>query len=172
LTEPRARWLFEGQCLSWAGKRLGCLTWAQIRYSKRKGAELFDDGRCYTNGTGTTTHHDYITGVNATADPMLYQLLLLAGNAVDVLGETEMLPEHYFGVQQSYPHRLVRTVDITRPLPAPEAFLEDSAVCHLCTTIKPDGSHSLFPQFEGRARGVLWSAGGRAYVWEKLIARQ
>lgn len=171
LTKKRAEWLFNVQCLSWSGKRFNALTAAQKTFAKAEWKELFDDGRCFTNHTGTDTRHDYINGTHTDRIDMEYQLLLLGGNKVDVLGDVEMLPEKYFGIQKAYPHRLIRTVDIDH-LPEPEAFLEDPYVCHLCTTIKPDGSHGLFPQFEGQARGVLWSKNGRAWIWTHLIGKR
>ncbi len=172
MTEVRARWLFEVQCLAWKHKRSNLLTPAELKYAYGEWVELFDGFRCFTNGTGTTSHHDYITGANPAADPMLYQLLLLAGNRVDVLGEDQFFPENYFGIQKSYPHRLIRAVDLNQPLPAPEAFLEDPYICHICTTIKPDGTHGRFPQFDGEARCVVWAPGGSAYVWTRIISNE
>lgn len=168
LTEKLARWLFDIQCLSWAGKRAGGLTPVQLEFAKREWKKLFDDGRCWTNKTGTDTHHDYINGTNIGKGDMYYQVLLLAGNRVDVLSGVENYPESYFGIRRSYPHRVIRAVDIDN-LPAPEAALSDPCVCHLATTIKPSGERGIFPQFEGRARGVLLAKGGRLKVWDRLI---
>lgn len=168
LTEVRARWLFDVQCLSWRGKRASQLSPSDLRYAKTEWLEYMDDARCFTNQSGTDTHHDYITGRNSTKSDMSYQLLLLGGNRVEVIGETVNLPEKYFNVQQSYPHRLLRTVDIDH-LPSPESFLRDPFVCHTPTTIKPTGETGVFPQFDGKAKCVLWSRGGTAYVWEHLI---
>jgi hypothetical protein len=169
LTELRARWLFDLQCLSWKGKRASALTSTERTYAHGQWKWFMDDGRCFTNHAGTDSHHDYITGVNVGADDMSYQLLLLAGNRVDVVSESEIFPENYFGIHKNYPHRLIRAIDIDR-LPSPESVLADPYVCHQCTTIKPTGEHGIFPQFDGRARGVIWARGGSAWIWERLIS--
>lgn len=131
LTETRARWLFDLQCLSWRGKYADELTPSDLVYAKSQWKQLFDDGRCFTNKAGTDSRHDYINGTLPTADNMEYQLLLLAGNLVDVRSGVQMFPENYFGIQASYPHRLLRTIDIDR-LPSPESVLSDPYVCHQC----------------------------------------
>lgn len=169
LNKSRSLWLFDLQCLSWRNKHYYELTSSDLKYAKAQWKQLFDDGRCFTNKTGTDTRHDYINVTNTTADDMEYQLLLLAGNKVDVQGNTEYFPEKYFGKQQAYPHRKIRAIDINKPLPAPELILKDPYVCHICTTIQPNGTKGIFPQFDGKSRGVIWAKDGYAYIWEKLI---
>jgi hypothetical protein len=167
MTEERSWWFFEVQCLSCFGKRFSALNSAQRSFAKADWVEFMDDKRCFTNDNGTTTHHDYITGRNPDKGDMYYQTLILGGNVVDVLSDTGMLPERYFNKPASYPHRRIRAVNPNN-LPTPEDFLKDPAVCHLCTTIKPTGEHGLFPQFDEKARCVLW-AKDPLYVWERLI---
>lgn len=168
LNKTRSLWLFDLQCLSWRGKHYYELTSPDLKYAKAQYKVLFDDGRCFTNKAGTTTHHDYINVANTLAADMQYQLLLLAGNVVDVLSKTTYFPETYFNKQQAYPHRKIRALDINK-LPAPEVALKDPYVCHICTTIQSNGTKGVFPQFDGKSRGVIWAKYGDAWVWERLL---
>jgi hypothetical protein len=160
MTQAVQLWLFDVLCLA------SGLSGSTARDEWR---QYLDDGRCFTNGSGTDTHHDYIRGTNAAADDMYWEPLICAGNRVDVIGEAVSISKRYFGVQASYRHYPVRVLDPLK-LPTPQEFLMDPCVCHVPTTIKPDGTHGVFPQFGGRAVYPLWAVGGKAWVWERLIS--
>lgn len=174
LSETRQKWLAEVLGLAWIGTPYSGMNKPQRQEFIYWWRQYLQDGRCFTNKAAWNTkdnpHADFIQGINLNAQPMQWENLLLAGNMVDVLSETTVTKtERYTGVQASYRHYRVRCVD-SRKLPAPEKFLLDRYVCHIPTTIKPDGTTGVFPQFDGRAVTPLWQVGD-CYVWDRLIKK-
>lgn len=169
MTKGVQLWLFDVLCLAAYGVLPAMMGASLLKTAKAEWKEYLDNGRCFTNRAGTDTHRDYINGTNIGADDMMWEPLILGGNQVDVIGESVNFPKRYFGVRASYRHYPLRVLDPLR-LPSPQSFLLDPCVCHKPTTIKPTGEHGIFPQFGGRAVYPLWAVGGKAWVWERLIA--
>lgn len=169
LPEKRQRWLFDVLCLSAYGKVAGGLTANQFREAKSEWAEYLDDGRCFTNRTGTTTHHDYINNTNTGADLMRWEPLLTGGNWVELTGRVKSISTSYlnFGVH-SYSHYEARAINVNA-LPTPETFLLDDCVCHVPTTIQPSGQTGIFPQWGEKARYPLWSTSNSVWIWSQLL---
>lgn len=170
MTKTVQTWLFDVLCLSAYGVLPSMMGTSLLKQAKNEWAVYLDDGRCFTNRSGTDTHHDYINGTNTSADDMMWEPLICGGNQVEVIGNAVNIPKRYFGVQSNYKHYPVRVLDPLK-LPSPQTFLTDPAVCHKPTTIKPTGEHGVFPQFGGRAVYPLWAVGGKAWVWERLIGQ-
>ena len=166
LTRTRQEWLFEVNCLSAYGK---IPTGAQLKVAKATWAELFDDGRCFTNGTGTGSRRDYINGTNTTKGDMLFEPLLTGGWKVKSTGKRENISTTYLQYgRKSYPHIEVVCVDPDN-LPSPAVFLADDTLWHRPTTIKPDGTRGVFPQFDEKAVIPMFGPKGRAWIWERLL---
>lgn len=171
LTRVRQLWLFDVLCLAGYNKLPVDMTKAEKTVAIGDWAKLMKGGVCFNNGAGWGDGYaDFIQGLNISALPMEWEPLLCAGNVVDVTGEPVNISNGYLklGVK-SLPHYPIRTLDATKPLPDPRSFLQDPAICHRATTIKPDGTHGDFPQFNGNVVYPLWSLKPN-YVWSKLIA--
>lgn len=169
MTKAVQLWLFDALCLAAYGYVAGGLSPSLLKTAKMEWKQYLDDGRCFTNRSGTDNHHDYINGTNVTASDMLWEPLLCGGNVVEITGPGVMIPKRYFGVRTSYRHYPVRALDPLK-LPDVAAFLKDPCVCHKPTTIKPTGEHGTFPQFGGKAVYPLWAVGGKAWVWDRLLS--
>lgn len=170
LTEKRQVWFFNVLCLAAYGKTSDKLTRIERPKAISEWASLMDGGRCFTNRKGWNNGRaDYIQRLNLNADPMEWEPLLLGGNQVKVIGNAFPLSNNYLGQgTRTYLHYPIRVVN-PEDLPDPAAFLSDRAVCHVPTTIRPDGTKGIFPQFGGRAVYPLWALHGSAYVWDRLI---
>jgi hypothetical protein len=167
LNERRQRWLYDVLCI--ARYNTTYLTAAQTTIAKKEWKDYLDDGRCFTNRTGTDSRHDYINGTNVNADDMEWEPLVTGNNFVELTGRTRQISTSYlsFGVK-SYKHWECRAVD-PNDLPNPSAFLLDAAVCHTPTTIQPTGLTGYFPQWDGFAKYPLWGPGGTVWIWEQLL---
>ena len=171
LTRERQDWLFRANCLSAYGTVPNSGT-ALYREAVIDWGKLMKHGVCFTNKAGWNSPYnraDYVQGLNLTAKPMEWEVLLLGGNRVDVLESGVTRSERYTGVQGAYQHYRIRAIN-ARKLPTVEQFLADPAVCHRCTTIQRDGTHGVFPQFRERAIYPVWMDGAdTVLVWERLI---
>lgn len=169
MTEKIQKWYFDVLCISTFGIPSSFLLYAQLKQCKDWWKQFLDDGRCFTNKTGTDTHRDYINETNVLKDDMRFEPLVCGGNSIEIVGKPQYFTEKYFGVQGNYKHYPIRAIN-TASLPSPQLFLKDRYVCHTPTTIKPDGTTGLFPQFNGHAVYPIWvKNSNRVWVWEKLI---
>lgn len=166
MTSYLQHWYFEALCHHVYGYYP--LTGALLAEAKFQWAKLLDDGRAFTNNTGTDTHRDYINGTNMTAPLMEWEPLVTGGNTVEVTGEPVKITKNYLGWgMASLWHFPIRTIN-PRALPTVDDFLHDACVCHVPSTITADGQSGVFPQYEGRAIVPLLS-NGQAWIWEKWL---
>jgi len=167
-------WLADVLGLAWKGTPFSRMAPAQKKSFIPEWKLFMKHGRCFTDkGAWDDGNVDFIQGTNLGAPPMKWEVLILGGNKVDVLdgGTLTAKPESYTSVQGNYKHYRVRTVNINK-LPKPEAFLLDKAVCHIPTTIKPDGTTGVFPQGDGKFVYPLWSTSDSVLIWDRLIKKE
>lgn len=170
LTFAKQKWLFDCLCLSAYGILPDNMTAQQKKTAIEEWAKFMDGGRCFTNKAGWNNGRaDYIQGLNLGADPMEWEPLVLGGNVVEKTGRTENYPTTYLNFGQgSYMHYEIRAIDIDKLSDYPPAeVVKDPCIWHKATTIKPDGTTGVFPQFGEKAGYPI--LGRDVFIWERLI---
>lgn len=149
----------------------------------RETHKIFTDGhRCFNNGVSWENgYQDYVQNIHKdlAKGPIQYENVFLSNNFVDVISEEVVIKNaNYLGSgPRNYEHLQVRCLnmaDLNNRLPPdsapPEvrlpfvlAIFHDDALCHkILTTIKPDKTLGLFPQWE--TRGVYLLARARTNI--------